>query len=536
MLTSSYSSAQSIKERQKELSKANKEFMKQLKEKYDLKGIYVQVEDDGYWYYSVYRKGYISGVLNQKGEIIVPIKYGIIEYKKPLDEGLSINLEGDTVWHRANVGCFHAESYTEKNKPKKFGIYRLDGTAMVDELEAKFCIESTKGYAEYSAGDLKASIHALYTQDGECLIPMGYSYCMMKDRVCIVLRRIGEVFSGGTYMHGAIMLDGSLPPVPCQYASISYNKENNQWMVTDPATFKKSAYNPDMAVTSEMKDKGVELFWAKKYDDVIDYYSKEGVSKPWAKYYTGAALLEKARGMDMDITGFISISKRGEMDEFVPKTSITWRQCFSGMKYDLELVKNLYTTGYKMMEAYLKEDTTFIKEVKNYTLVELDYQISFLTEKEAEFAPLWERFIRENEAIVARRQAERQKIAQRNEKLGQILGIFVQSLAKGLTSGNSDRRSSYSKGTNRSAGSATSVSPTSRSGSSNSSSSPIAPTQYRQCHKCRGTGEIFTTSTVATYGNDKKVVCPKCGKEHWLSTVHHHRKCDNCNGSGKVAK
>ena len=67
-----------------------------------------------------------------------------------------------------------------------------------------------------------------------------------------------------------------------------------------------------------------------------------------------------------------------------------------------------------------------------------------------------------------------------------------------------------------------------------SSSQPA--TQYRQCNKCRGTGEIFTTSTVATYGNDKKVVCPECGKEHWLSTVHHHRKCDNCNGSGKVAK
>ena len=62
------------------------------------------------------------------------------------------------------------------------------------------------------------------------------------------------------------------------------------------------------------------------------------------------------------------------------------------------------------------------------------------------------------------------------------------------------------------------------------------PVQYRECHKCSGTGDIFTTSTVPTYGNDKKVRCDHCGQEHWASNVHHHRKCDNCKGTGKVPK
>ena len=47
IITSSISFAQSIKDREKELNKANKEFMKQLEKKYDLKAIYVRVEEDG---------------------------------------------------------------------------------------------------------------------------------------------------------------------------------------------------------------------------------------------------------------------------------------------------------------------------------------------------------------------------------------------------------------------------------------------------------------------------------------------------------
>lgn len=537
IITSSISFAQSIKDREKELNKANKEFMKQLEKKYDLKAIYVRVEEDGYWYFYVYRKGYISGILNQQGDIIVPIKYGRIEYKKPLDEGVNVSEEGDTVWHRANVACFHAETFFKKNEPQKYGIYRLDGTAMVDYLEANFCFDRIEGYTEYIKGDINSTndVHALYTRDGECLIPMGYSFCKMKNKSCEIMQRFGDVFSHGSFMHGAIMLDGSLPPVPCQYSAVSYDKKNNQWMVTNPTTYEISVYDPNRSLTSEMKDKGVELFWSGKYDDVIDYYSKEGIAKPWAKYYTGASLLEKASWMDLDINSFIRISKEGKMDITVPNTDVTWRQCFSGKKYDLDLLKELYSTGYKMMDAYLHEDSTFAKEVKRYTLVDLDYKLNSLDEKKADFNLLWEKFIKENEAIVARQQAERERVAQRNQMLAQMLGIFVQSLAQSLN-GSSNRGASYSGGSSRNVGSFSSVSSSSRSSSSSSSSSQAAPTQYRQCNKCRGTGDIFTTSTVGTYGNDKKVRCNVCGEEHWASTVHHHKRCNNCNGTGKVAK
>ena len=54
--------AQSTSERQKELNKANKEFMKRLKDKYDLKYIYVHVEDDGFWYFHAAKKEDVIGI------------------------------------------------------------------------------------------------------------------------------------------------------------------------------------------------------------------------------------------------------------------------------------------------------------------------------------------------------------------------------------------------------------------------------------------------------------------------------------------
>ena len=239
--------------------------------------------------------------------------------------------------------------------------------------------------------------------------------------------------------------------------------------------------------------------------------------------------------MDLDISLFLKLSKESKMDETVPGIFVTWRQYLSGKNFDLELVKDLYSTGYKMLDKYLLEDSTFKTEVEHYTMLDLDYKLNSLDEKKAELTRLWDKFLKENNNIVARQQAERQREAQQNQVLAQMLGVFVESLTKGL-SGGSKKRGYNSRNSNRNNSTGSCVSSSSRSNSSGSSSSNASPTQYRQCNKCRGTGDIFTTSTIGTYGNDEKVRSNVCGEEHWRSTVHHHKKCDNCNGTGKVAK
>lgn len=537
-LSPSYSDAQSSEERQKVLNKANKEFMKQLKDKYDLKYIYVHVEDDGYWYFHAARKEDVIGVLNQQGEVVVPIRYASIKYKKPIEEGFTINkISQDTVWHRANHGCFYAHTYKTKNVPAKYSIYRLDGTVMVDDLEALRGIELHEGYIEYvvSIANSSDDIRIMYTQDGENVIPLGYTSNIMNHKTCIMVKCMGSITKGGKYLYGAVMLDGSLPSIPCQYASVSYDKELNQWIVEDPMTHERSAYNPNKPITSEMKDKGVEFFWSGKFDEVVEFYSKAGIDKPWAKFYSGAALLEKAEKMNLNVSSFLNISKKGIMDNTVPSLGIKWRQYFAGMKFDFELLKNLYTTGYQLLDVYTQEDTTFIKEVKKYTWLDLESRLRLIENNRTEFDPWWQKYVRENEAIMAQQQAVRQKADQQNKLLSNMLGLFLQNLVNGYNNAGS-RRTNSSGRTSNISNAPSRASSTSRARASSSSSSSNASVQYRQCHKCSGTGDIFTTSTIATYGNDKKVICQKCGKEHWASNVHHHRKCDNCNGTGKVAK
>jgi len=77
---------------------------------------------------------------------------------------------------------------------------------------------------------------------------------------------------------------------------------------------------------------------------------------------------------------------------------------------------------------------------------------------------------------------------------------------------------------------------TTSSSSSSSTSSNNGDKNYRTCNVCKGTGQIFKTSTVGSYGLAKKVKCPVCGQEHWSSTVHIHTRCTNCNGTGQVCK
>ena len=525
--------AQNAPDRQKELTKANKGLMKQLKEKYGLKSIEVRMEEDGYWYYLIEGTDALTGIMNQLGEIIVPPKYGMIAYMPPLQEGMAVNAAGDSVWHRANAACFQAQTYPDRENARQFGIYRLDGTPMVDGLKAQFCFNSSEGYAEYTLGGTgnDEAMQILYTQDGECLMPSWCTFYRIEGKVCYLHKRVGKVL-----LQGAMMLDHSLPPVPCIYASVSLNEADKQWVVVAPMSEEDKVCFPKRKPMTDVQDKGMDLFWAEKYDDVLDHYAKRGIDQPWAKFFAGAALLEKVREMDSNVRLFLSISKSGKMDDMV-KPGTTWRQYFAAMKFDFNLMSNLFTTGYKMLDAYVLADSTFAVEAQNYTLAGLDNQLRSLGEERARFMPLWQRFVRENEEVMASLQTERKRMAKRGEELGQMAAGFVHNLAAGLTRPSLVQRSTYAGVSARSFGMSADESSTPvRTVSSAAATAKVPPVEYRQCSHCHGTGDICTTTTEGTYGYDEMVTCNVCGQQHWRSSVHHHRKCEHCGGSGKVVK
>ncbi len=63
------------------------------------------------------------------------------------------------------------------------------------------------------------------------------------------------------------------------------------------------------------------------------------------------------------------------------------------------------------------------------------------------------------------------------------------------------------------------------SGSSSSSS-------RHTCPRCHGSGTIVRESSVATYGNDRRIKCGTCGKYYWASSGHSHITCTQCHGKG----
>ena len=151
--------------------------------------------------------------------------------------------------------------------------------------------------------------------------------------------------------------------------------------------------------------------------------------------------------------------------------------------------------------------------------------------------PLWQRFVKENEELMASLQTERKRMAKRGEELGQMAAGFVYNLAVGLTLPTRGQQISYAGVSARTFGTQGEDGSTpTRTISSSKKASPVSPVEYRPCNHCHGTGDICTTTTEGTYGYDEMVTCSFCGQQHWRSSAHHHRKCEHCGGSGKVVK
>lgn len=140
------------------------------------------------------------------------------------------------------------------------------------------------------------------------------------------------------------------------------------------------------------------------------------------------------------------------------------------------------------------------------------------------------------------RQLREEQIVARQQMALAFLGAVVVGAAGALSGaiGNSNH-TTYANPTpqnswsSQSSSYSSSSSSSSYSSSSSESSTSSTPSKVaHKCDRCHGTGTILRTSTVATYGNDKRVVCPVCNQEHWASTVHHHEKCPNCNGTGTI--
>lgn len=97
------------------------------------------------------------------------------------------------------------------------------------------------------------------------------------------------------------------------------------------------------------------------------------------------------------------------------------RQRYMNLNTDFELIKQLYSTGYSMLNAYLEQDTVFRAEVLRKT----DWRLEAIDQNETEFKTYWATFQEQNAAII-------QQQKEKQERQNAIYQAFLTGFMKGL--------------------------------------------------------------------------------------------------------
>ena len=517
----------------KDLEKAHKDKMKELKKSLKLKRVEIRQDPDGTYYMLLMSKSKLvgradmegkvilpavyysivkdrlsdgkdvfivnnghdrNGIADMSGKFIVPTQYSSFLFCDAIDKGVDyvydnqMERTGDSVavYHDAEPAVIYA-----KGTPSR--IYDLDGTVLRDSIMTdkrvyvpgyffigteRMDVESEFGNGSISTPYENKNVYELLSQSGKQIVPKTsssielYSYRYYSEAFrnkyggernwCVYSFMDGDIRKTGGFVMGHA--DKGLPPV---FYNVSYGAYSDKWLVQRNEFSKSEEYKPEMAGQGMFRDKGEEMYFRDEYDKVIEFYSNEGVEKPWAKFYTAMALQSKG-GKEIGIANMISrnIEENSSLTDFI-----------KDMEFDLNLAAKQYETAIGLFDAYIKEDSTY----KEQAVMWRD-----ITSKELSEIPEVEK--RYNDALVLLQQREAAQAAElkRKQELkrqqnaafwGGILSAFVQGAVNAVTGTKSTAKTTRSASTYN-IGTGASVS--SSSGSSSKDSSRIAEWKTRR--------------------------------------------------------
>lgn len=523
----------------KELKRTNKEYMKELKAK-GYKTVRIQTGDNGFWYFLVGKKvngRNVYGVISKDKKELFDCKYTTVSYISQIEKsGYTDYTFRDFGGGRRTVSIYnHA-------MPGHFALYdsEADNTsiALVDGNIIKVFSDDYYRLGSWIITNLKEIYTKLdnlqrlcmlnketknmgiMTWDGKVLVKNVNNYIQITSKT--------DVFNNGTsvfcdydgYKVGGFYLEKPEVVAPPIYEQLRFNDNFTIEVKLSPID-KMHLYNPNVIESFVPKNKGEKYYNANKYKECIEYYAKAGVADPDSKFYSAHAMFN------------IAHHQVGILENHVAAPLAN-----SLYGYDYNESKSLLQNAIKILKIAAIQDT-IRKDIYDENIATIKTTLNRLEVGNNKLAEM---------------------IKKENSFGNKLAKSVMQGLAEGIVNGATKSLSKALLGSSSSSGS-NNKPVSSNNVASSSSSSKVASTtsnvssvnsessssekeeetesqkkevKYRECGKCNGTGEIFTTSSNATYGIDKKVICDVCGKEHWLSTVHHHKKCHNCNGTGKV--
>lgn len=515
----------------KDLEKAHKDKMKELKKSLGLKKVEIRQEDDGTYYmlltskdkhigradingnvilpaayYGINKSTVFDsievftlingldriGIADISGKVIVPAEYSNFIFCPAIKEGKSWAYDnqdtrtGDSVvvYHEAAPAVIYAKGNISR-------IYSMTGEVLRDSIMTDRCayipgyfitgtetLDVKSEYNHYTIRTPFSTACGLFSQSGEQLVAHGaerltiygesYYYDKFKAKYgkernwCTYTVKEGMKDKMGGFIFGF-----ENQGIPALFWHVTYEPYSDKWSVKRTELGKYEDYTAELVKQGIYRDKGEEYYEKREFDKVISFYAKEGVNKPWAKFFTAMALYNKAL-YNVTIANMIS--------ENIEKNELSY-DFLKNMEFDLDLATEQYNTSVELFDVYLKEDSTYQEDAVRWRNIAL--------ENVAEIPAVGKRYeaamqlLKQREAAQAAELQRQQELKRQQNAAfwGGILSAFIQGAANAVTGGGGSGSSgkaaaTYSGGT--------AVSTSSSSGSSSRKASQIAEWEARR--------------------------------------------------------
>lgn len=267
----------------------------------------------------------------------------------------------------------------------------------------------------------KFNYGGIYTIDGKTIADSIIGYSISEDQYCIYTRN-----KDGVNTSGVIKLDDPSFNIPCMFAQIIHSK--NKWLVKKSSIDPLTEYNPKALYATEFRDDGEKYYNQEKWQEVIDFYSTKGLDKPWALFFTGMALFQKAYHEGLIYkTSFQSNIEKNDYGFFTNK----WYKDCANIPYEQNI--GMFEQAATILQAYTEagDDSIYIKTAKRI-LKEAGEHKEKMEKNRSSFRAAINKYDQHNAARKAALEAERQ---QKAAMWGAILGAVSNALQQSLSSG-----------------------------------------------------------------------------------------------------
>lgn len=439
-------------------TKQEKIVMKRVvKESFAKKAVIRQEEEDGFRYIFLSSKYGKKGIYSVDGQCILPLKMDKVYYFPRMSEGYSDITCSDQNGKTREYHLYHGN--TDASFFCVDGINSMitdiSGRVKAEKRDKRFCL--FPGYILIGTEDLTTMlttlveykteiVHlfaiaynsslSLYSTDGKAIVSGAKEISFpdkshLKDNHIVFEKR-----NAGIMQKGGLLLDNLSDSVPCLFSDISYHypkdsSEKAYWSIKKSKNSDYEVYDKNRNYKVLYRDKGEELFEKGNYQGVINFYAKEGISAPWAKYFTGISLYELGA---KEVSGITLCTK------FL---NDNYEELGNSFSFNLEMAQKQFELSKQILNAYLEEDSLYKGNAKLY-LRWIDLNVSDLPKKELAYQNAIKNLEkRKEQAKLAQIQREREIQQRKNEQSSQIMMAILGGFAKALLSGGNTTQQTY---------------------------------------------------------------------------------------------